>query len=95
MFNDLYIEVYITLANNKTFIIFIFCAMSNNKLQQYILAEGKENAEPKGSWQEAKETSFSATATMFNDVWQRGGSSNAPIKIICKRNHIEKKMKNK
>lgn len=34
--------------------------------------------------------------TMYNDVWQRGDSSNAPIrKIICRTNYVEKKIKNK
>lgn len=41
MLNELYIEAYITLANYITLIISVFCAMFNNNLQQYILAEGK------------------------------------------------------
>lgn len=36
------------------------------------------------------------TRPMYNDVWQRGDSSNAPIrKIICRTNYVEKKIKNK
>lgn len=36
------------------------------------------------------------TRPMYNDVWQSGDSSNAPIrKIICRTNHVEKKIKNK
>lgn len=42
MLNDNYTQkAYITLANYITLIIFVFCAMFNNNLQQYILAEGK------------------------------------------------------
>lgn len=34
------------------------------------------------------------TRPMYNDVWQRGNSSNAPIrKIICRTNYVEKKRK--
>lgn len=36
------------------------------------------------------------TRPMYGDVWQRGDSSNAPIrKIICRTNYVEKKRKNK
>lgn len=36
------------------------------------------------------------TRPMYNDVWQRGDSSNAPIrKIICRTNYVENKIKNK
>lgn len=36
------------------------------------------------------------TRPMYNNVWQRGDSSNAPIKkIIFRTNYVEKKIKNK
>ncbi len=41
MLNDNYTQAYITLANYITLIIFVFCAMFNDNLQQYVLAEGK------------------------------------------------------
>lgn len=41
-------------------------------------------------------TSVSATRLMYSDVWQRGDSSNAPIrKIICRTSYVEKKIINK
>lgn len=42
MLYELYIEAYITLANYITLIIFVFCAMFNDNLQRYVLAEGEK-----------------------------------------------------
>lgn len=94
MLYELYIEAYITLANYITLIIFVFCAMFNNNLRRYVLAEREKLLDVSSSemeGEEAKETT-AVSATMYNDVWQRGDSSNAPIrKIICRTNYVEKK----
>lgn len=76
MLNELYIEAYITLANYITLIIFVFCAMFNNNLQQYILAEGKVelNVSSSGERGEGRGQLSVLRVTTYNDVWQREDS---------------------
>lgn len=76
--------------------------MFNINLQQYVLAEGEVTGV--SLWEEANERErererlsvLRVTRPMYNDVWQRGDSSNAPIrKITCRTNYVENKIKNK
>lgn len=82
--------------------------MFNNKLRQYfffgggkkklLCITGCELVEEEEEEEEDRErlSVLRVTRPMYNDVWQRGDSSNAPIrKIICRTNYVEKKIKNK
>ena len=75
--------------------------MFNNNLQRYVFGRRKsyrvcELWEEKRRMREEQLSVLHVTRPMYNDVWQRGDSSNAPIrKIICRTNYVEKKIENK
>lgn len=58
------------------------------------LGEGGGRGGGGGEWKRL--SVLQDTRLMYSDVWQRGDSSNAPIrKIICRTSHVEKKIINK